>query len=1120
MFDDKQWNQYLSALSKRESGDNPHAINQFGYLGLFQMGAMALEDAGYVKKGVGKKGNKALRDPSNWTTKDGAKGFLNNKEEQVKAIKNFTQQNYNRMVKLGLLSEDATPDEVAGMLFVSHLKGIGGAKDLKNGKVTADGNGTTTASYYRLGKKALQGREEKFVKTQSIIGSQDMADVPEFKDVFPRRADRESTATFSEGFGGGFRRENTIYQAATRYGSGLNKGEIDPNFNPADHITDDMVEFWDFLKDSPNKQDFEENLRWIDKRRKDAELQAEGGIGSILGSIAGSVVSPITIIPGIGWGSKAVQGASLASRIGMGVGVGGSLLASEEAILHQTDPTRTMAESAVNASIGAAMGGLLLGAGVRPGMRVASKEGRELLSKELSGDINVRLDAAENIESTVGAKSAAPTVSSEGLAESNSIFNATLTLSKKLSPKLRMMTSSSPQALRLANKMIVHDFKLGKNLEGIASDVSIESITTAKLGRLRGKIVSMEENFSALKKEDFSMNRKAFDDEVLDSFYKDAPSKNKRVSSAVDNFKSYFDDALERLKAKNLIDESVENSKILTQVFKHEAIWARRGEYLDLIRKAIKKQFPNISSQAALQGAAEIANKPVKSRVMDLDYLKFKKTDELAGKSLLIDEVEFKDFLVRDPKEIMQRQGRQIETKLAYDEAFEGKSFKEMLEDVEIDFDNKIEGASTLKKQKQLIREKSEAIRDLKATDDILMGRYKLPEDPYGLTEPLVEGALAMSYVTTGGGILLASIPDLGSLLKVTKLGKVIGADAVEAGKVLKGMKLSKADMKDLGIGLESYLSSRALDLADFYDSVPLNKWSPMFREAAGKFGNLSGSNYWNDFVRRYATKHVADNAIRDLQKWVGGTLKQDKIEAFLQRGIHIQNAQQILEEFGKHSAKADGVTFPNLSKWGPNGDKFKQFVINEVNSTVLIPSATDRSLWMKTGIGRVLSQYSGFAMAFTNKILLPGLQNPDKIFLSRISSMIFLASQVHNVRRLIAGKDIEDDPAKLLSAGIERSGVLGIMYDIHNRIESFTGLGVNTALGLGKSSKYAGRAKWGVLLGPSAGLVENMVKGMDSIMDGTITPREARTLKRLVPGQNLFYLQYLTDQLAQEAAR
>lgn len=145
------YNSYASALAKKESGGDYGAVNSLGYVGKYQFGAMALEDMGLVKKGVGKKGQKALDDPSNWNVEGGKQAFLGNAQLQEDTMLRYTQQNFKALARLGVITKDTDPKEVAGYLAAAHLLGPGGARDLKQGKSGTDAYGTSSAAYYKVG---------------------------------------------------------------------------------------------------------------------------------------------------------------------------------------------------------------------------------------------------------------------------------------------------------------------------------------------------------------------------------------------------------------------------------------------------------------------------------------------------------------------------------------------------------------------------------------------------------------------------------------------------------------------------------------------------------------------------------------------------------------------------------------------------------------------------------------------------------------------------------------------------------------------------------------------------------------------------------------------------------
>lgn len=152
---------YANRLGKRESGNNyAQPGNQFGFRGRWQMGGPALADAGYVRRGTT---NSGLSNPSNWLGRDGLgslEDFLANKNGgQDKAFAAYTAMNYRNLKKAGIITDGMSEEEVAGWLAVTHLKGLGGAKQLAAGQDNVDGNGTTASSYFRMMKGLRTGQK-------------------------------------------------------------------------------------------------------------------------------------------------------------------------------------------------------------------------------------------------------------------------------------------------------------------------------------------------------------------------------------------------------------------------------------------------------------------------------------------------------------------------------------------------------------------------------------------------------------------------------------------------------------------------------------------------------------------------------------------------------------------------------------------------------------------------------------------------------------------------------------------------------------------------------------------------------------------------------------------------
>lgn len=140
---------FLHALAQKESSMNQYAVNQYGYAGLYQMGSLALQDAGYKNASGG------------WTGKDGITsqaGYLADAQAQTNAVTAYYAKAWNTIKYYGLDSYvgqtvNGVQITQSGLLAGYHLLGIGTAANpglkafLQNGTVGSDANNTTITSY-------------------------------------------------------------------------------------------------------------------------------------------------------------------------------------------------------------------------------------------------------------------------------------------------------------------------------------------------------------------------------------------------------------------------------------------------------------------------------------------------------------------------------------------------------------------------------------------------------------------------------------------------------------------------------------------------------------------------------------------------------------------------------------------------------------------------------------------------------------------------------------------------------------------------------------------------------------------------------------------------------------
>ena len=128
----KNHDRFLEDIGFRESSNNYHAVNQFGYLGKYQFGRTTLDALGY-------------KDVTN-------RQFLENHSIQEEAM--YALLNHNRRVLRRQISKYVGQTVAgiyiteSGLLAAAHLAGPGNVrKFLRKGYEFKDGNGTKMTTY-------------------------------------------------------------------------------------------------------------------------------------------------------------------------------------------------------------------------------------------------------------------------------------------------------------------------------------------------------------------------------------------------------------------------------------------------------------------------------------------------------------------------------------------------------------------------------------------------------------------------------------------------------------------------------------------------------------------------------------------------------------------------------------------------------------------------------------------------------------------------------------------------------------------------------------------------------------------------------------------------------------
>lgn len=171
------YNEVKQKIAVMESGNKKNIVNSRGFLGKYQLGAMSLVEAGFVKlenykaltytqktetrvaKVMWRDGynlTKFLDEEQNWNIAGGKKAYLASDELQDMAMDRILQKNEKRLEKAGI--DMSNPKTAKALLLSAHLGGAKSAIALaKNGTDYKDEYGTSIKKYYQAGKNSQNG---------------------------------------------------------------------------------------------------------------------------------------------------------------------------------------------------------------------------------------------------------------------------------------------------------------------------------------------------------------------------------------------------------------------------------------------------------------------------------------------------------------------------------------------------------------------------------------------------------------------------------------------------------------------------------------------------------------------------------------------------------------------------------------------------------------------------------------------------------------------------------------------------------------------------------------------------------------------------------------------------
>ncbi len=851
----------------------------------------------------------------------------------------------------------------------------------------------------------------------------------------------------------------------------------------------------------------------IDDENEDRRVLSEaGGVGT-LASIAAGTVDPVTVasmfIPG-------AQGGALA-RIGSQVAIGAAGTALSEVALNNQQVTRTWGESAAHVAAGALLSGVFASAGtaISPSVRTAA-------TREVG-------DALDNFSVASAVDNAAASLPEGGSVGAARISEATLedltpvsggaigTLARKagsyLTPVTRLIESPSKTARRTALELAENNFTLEGNLRGIETPIAAETRVRGWRREEAAVVVTNKQAYAKYKADGGDLGFASFREEVGNAMRNGDIHGNSAVQDAARAMRQVVDRVKVAQQKIGLLpaDEELKaigQTSYFPRVYKVGKIISERDKFRNMLVDWWSRGEKTMSREEAEITADATINKIVGAKIPQdfANVFTVKAAGSTRSRTLSVPDRLMKDYLESDANYVLQRHIREASAEVELTRTFGNKSLDKQLKDIQDEYDALMRSKPA--EQAKLAKARDNDIRDITALRDRLVGTYGMPDDPSSFFVRAGAFLRSANFVTKLGGMTVSAIPDLARGVMVNGFSNSMRGYSALISRS-PAFKASRAEMQKMAVGLETILHTRARTMGDLVDSSSRTTAVEAGMErVTDVFGKLTLMGHFDD-VNKSVNGMITSDSI------LSGAAAAKKLAKL---GINPNMAGRIRSEFQKHGEVIDGWHIGNFEKWDDQhvAGVFQSAVLKDVNNTVITPGIGDTPLWASTPLGKTVFQFKSFATASYNRATLGGLQEGTAQFYYGTAFQIGLGALTYALKQAANGKDIDTSPQKLVLEGLDRSGILGPLMEYNNMAEKASGgmVGLGAIFGTGTQSRYASRGFIGSALGPTFGLLDTLTDVTSGVLNGDAGDRVIHNARTLLPGNNLFWIAPLINQV------
>lgn len=756
-------------------------------------------------------------------------------------------------------------------------------------------------------------------------------------------------------------------------------------------------------------------------------------------------------------------------------------------------------------------------------------------------------------------------------------------------PIVRSITSPSPSTRDIAAKLVETPTFFEGNTFGVASPEAVESLIgvwKAGLGAANQKTnerflqhrqassVTLTQARDIASSPQGKMTFRQFREAIGEAMRRGDRSNVQEVSEAAKIWReTVFDPLKEEAIRLDLLPADVEVKtalSYLTRAYNTEKIIAQRNEWIDTAimpwlhnqRAGAQQRLADFDRAnptpdpkaledrdaiAELAGATDQDLRWVSEQITDtilgyadgrIPYEQFKirvgPRGPLRERTFNIPDRIIEPWLESDIELVGSFYLRTMAADIEITRAFGDPHMESALQKIHDDYQALGQRARNEQDQVNLDHRRRQDIKDIEMFRDRLRGTYEMPADPRSVFHRAIRVTKQVNYLRLLGGMTLSAIPDIGRIMSAQGARLFFGVALDALIPAVKGSlrRAVKDEIKLSGQAWEVVLNNRARALGELGDRYGRgNRFERSLNATSDTFSLVTLMAPWNDRLKSWTGMVTMSRMLKVARNFVEiGRIGYNDVRRFAQMGLDRDIIRRIGQQFIAHGEQDGSLYWANTQAWSDLDAvrRFRTTLNKEIDRIIVTPGVGDLPGWFTKPETSLIGQFRSFTVASAQRMLLSGVQQRDLAFLNGTLLTLALGALVYASKQYVADRDISDDPLVWMTEAVDRSGLTGWFYDVHNILEKATGgaVGVNRLIGGPPVSRFASRGAVGSILGPTLGTLDEIVRattGLSGITreGGQFRKADLRAMRRLLPFQNLFYLRWLfnraQDGLAQE---